>query len=152
MLAGAIACVVVALVAISLLDGGDDKTVVPVPSVLADVCTQTEVTPAPDLVEITEPSAGAAVTSPLKVAGSVNALGGTFFVSLVTADGQHVIDYPVRASKPDSLVPFEQQIPFSYFEEAPACVWIYRETADSTESIRIPVVIQPQPSSTNGGN
>lgn len=151
MLGGAIACVVAALVVIALIEGGDDKSPVPVPSVLAAVCTQGEVTPAPDLVEITEPVAGAAVSSPLKVVGSVNALGGTFYISLVTADGSHIIDYPVHASKPDSLVPFEQQIPFSYFEEAPACVWVYRGTGVVEDSIRIPVVIQPQSSPTNGG-
>lgn len=150
MLAGAIACVVVALVALAIIGGGDDSPQ-PVPSVLAEVCSPSEVTPAPDLVEITAPVAGAEVSSPLKVTGSVNALGGTFFISLVTADGSHVIDYPVHASKPDSLVPFEQQIPFSYFEQAPACVWIYRENADVADSIRIPVVIQPQASETNGG-
>lgn len=146
----AIVCVIAAIVAIAL-NSGSGKDVVPVPSALAEVCSQSKATPAPDLVEITEPKAGALVSSPLKVTGSVNALAGTFFISLVTADGMHVIDYPVHASKPDSLVPFEQQIPFSYFEEAPACVWVYRENIDSAESIRIPVVIQPVPSPTNGG-
>lgn len=149
-LAGAIACVAVTLVAIALLDSGDEPGV-PVPSVLASVCSQSTVTLAPDLIEVTKPLPGATVSSPLQVAGSINALGGTFFVSIVTADGTHVIDYPVQTILPDSLVPFEQQIPFSYFEEAPACVWVYRENIDSAESIRIPVVIQPATSPTNGG-
>ena len=150
MLGGAIVVVVVAVVMIEVL-GGSDDTVAPVPSVLAEVCSQGSVTPAPDLVEITAPAPGAAVSSPMRVTGSVNALGGTFFISLVTADGSHVIDYPVHASKPDSLVPFEAQIPFSYFEQVPACVWVYRQNSDMSDSIRIPVVIQPQASETNGG-
>jgi hypothetical protein len=149
MLGGALACVVVALVAIAL-GGGDDDPPVPVPSVLASVCSQSNVTLAPDVIEITEPIPGAGVSSPLTVKGSINALGGTFFISLVTADGSHVIDYPVQSSQSDSLVPFEQQIPFSYFEQVPACVWVYRENIDSAESIRIPVVIQPQTSPTIG--
>ena len=150
MVGGAIVCVVVAFVAIELGGGGDDGPA-PVPSVLAQVCSQSTVTVAPDLIEITEPKPGAAVSSPLKVAGSINALGGRFYISLVTADGMHVIDYPARSEEPDSLVPFEQQIPFSYFEETPACVWVYRENIDSADTIRIPVVIQPQTSPTNGG-
>lgn len=150
MVVGALACVAVALVVIAL-SGDDDEPVVPVPSVLADVCSQDKATIAPDLIEIREPLPGGAVTSPLKVVGSINAIGGTFYISLVTADGTHVIDYPVHASQPDTLVPFEQQVPFSYFEEAPACVWIYRENIESAESMRIPVVIQPAVSPTNGG-
>jgi len=150
MLAGAVACVVVALVAIAL-GTGDDEPVVPVPSVLAEVCSHSKATLPPDLIEITAPLPGATVSSPLRVAGSINAIGGTFFVSIVTADGTHVIDYPVNAIQPDSLVPFEQLVPFSYFEQAPACVWIYREYIDNAESIRIPVVIQPATSPTNGG-
>lgn len=150
MVAGALACVVVAFVAIEL-GRSDDDAAVPVPSVLAEVCSQREATLAPDLIEISEPSAGAAITSPLKVSGSVNAAGGTFYISLVTADGTHVIDYPVHTNTPDTLVPFEQQIPFSYFEQTPACVWVYRENIDGAETVRIPVVIQPQASPTNGG-
>jgi hypothetical protein len=144
----AVVCVIAAVAAIALNSSSEDTT--PIPSALASVCKQNETTPAPDVIAISKPEAGAAITSPLDVKGSINAPGGTFFISLVTADGQHIIDYPAH-SQTDTFVPFEQQVPFSIFEQTPACVWVYRQNADDLDTVRIPVVIQPQPSPTNGG-
>jgi hypothetical protein len=147
-----IAAAVIAIVAILIVvGGGSDGDTVPVPSALASVCSQTEATASADQVEVDLPKPGDAVTSPLHVTGKVNAIDGVFYISLVTADGTHVIDYPGRVSQSGELVSFDQQVPFSYFEQAPACLWVYRENIDKPDSVRIPIVIQPVSSPTNGG-
>ncbi|MEO8458818.1 MAG: Gmad2 immunoglobulin-like domain-containing protein [Chloroflexota bacterium] len=124
--------------------GGSDKKTIDVPSPLAAVCSQSDATLSPDTAEITAPLPGATIRSPLTVSGKISALQSTFFISLVLPDGTHLIDYPGHTTKPDELVSFEQQVPFSYFSETPACLWVSRQNIENAEAVRIPVVIEPQ--------
>jgi hypothetical protein len=141
--------VIVALAGLMLAGcGGAGGVSVPVPSQLASVCTQSA-SPAVDAVRVDSPTAGSGVQSPLKVTGSVNTTDGLFFIAVVLADGTHVIDYPGHSSQGGSLVPFSQQVPFSIFENTPACLWVSpRSVSDPVDAVRIPIVLEPGSTST----
>jgi hypothetical protein len=123
-----------------------------VPSPLAGVCTQSE-DAAADFVKVSAPASGIGVQSPIRVTGQVNAPDGLFYVSVVAGDGTHIIDYPAHTAKGGGLAPFDQQVPFSIFETTPACLWVYRNRADSGDAVRIPIVLEPSaaPTTTQGG-
>jgi hypothetical protein len=154
------ACIVAgAVVIVVALTGEDDgeRVLIPVPSVLAEVCSQTEATLSPDVVELTAPLPAASITSPLHVAGSIDRIAdngetfNTIFVALVIPDGTHIIDYPLNLSQEEERVSFDREIPFTYFESTPACLWLYQESLDRPEALRIPVAIEPLATATPGG-
>jgi Immunoglobulin-like domain of bacterial spore germination len=121
---------------------------VPVPSQLASVCTQSA-SPAVDAVQVSSPTAGSGVQSPLTVTGNVNSTDGLFLIAVVLADGRHVIDYPGHSSQGGSLAPFSQQVPFSIFENTPACLWVSPgNVSDPVDAVRIPIVLEPGSTST----
>jgi hypothetical protein len=127
---------------------------VSVPSQLANVCTQ-NASAAVDAIQVSSPTAGSSVQSPLKVTGTVNSADGLFFIAVVLANGTHVIDYPGQSSKGSSPAPFSQQVPFSIFESTPACLWVYpRNVSDPADAVRIPIVLEPGSTSaaTQGGS
>jgi hypothetical protein len=123
------------------------------PSPLASVCTQSE-DAAVEFVKVSAPGPGIGVQSPLRVTGQVNTPDGLFYISIVAGDGTHIIDYPVHTAKGGGLAPFDQQVPFSIFGSTPACLWVYRNSADSGDAVRIPIVLEPSaaPTTTQGGS
>ncbi len=140
--------VIVALAGLAL--AGCSSIGVTVPSQLANVCTQSA-SAAVDAIQVSSPTAGSSVQSPLKVTGTMNSTDGLFFIAVVLADGTHVIDYPGHASQGGALAPFSQQVPFSIFENTPACLWVYpQNVADPVDALRIPIVLEP--SATQGGS
>jgi hypothetical protein len=121
---------------------------VSVPSQLSNVCTQ-NASAAVDAIQVSSPTAGSGVESPLKVTGEVNITDGRFFIAVVLADGTHVIDYPGKSSQGGSLAPFSLQVPFSIFESTPACLWVYTlNVPDPLDAVRIPIVLEPSSTST----
>jgi hypothetical protein len=140
---------IVALAGLALVGcSGNGSVSVSVPSQLANVCTQ-NASAAVDAIQVSSPTAGSGVQSPLKVAGTVNSTDGLFFISVVLADGTHVIDYPGRSSQGGALAPFSQQVPFSIFQSTPACLWVYPQNVpDPVDGVRIPIVLEPGSTST----
>jgi hypothetical protein len=130
--------VIVGLAGLTLAGGSG----VTVPSQLAKVCTQST-SSGVEAIQVSSPTAGSGVQSPLTVTGAVNSTDGLFFIAVVLADGTHVIDYPGHSSQGGSLAPFSQQVPFSIFESTPACLWVSAQNvADPVEAARIPIVLE----------
>ena len=90
---------------------------------------------------------GDEVGDSLRITGEIAAFQGQFWVSLVTAEGEHLIDAPRRTADPDSeeLTPFDVEFTVQVSEETPACLWIYRRNVEEpTDAVRIPVVLVPE--------
>ena len=117
---------------------------------LADVCTQTD-NADDERIDVSNPKEGDEVSSPLTVTGEIDTIGQEFWISAVTADGDHVIDYPARSRdlEEGTMSPFEISVPFTVGEETPVCIWVYRENVqnvtDQDEVVRIPVLFLPSP-------
>ncbi len=134
---------VVALIAplAILACGGDGGGV---PEELANVCTETA-SAAADEITVDEPDNGEEVRPPIRVSGEIVAPDGRFWISVVGADGQHIIDYPGNAEASEDPVPFTLEVPFSVFEDTPACLWVYRENVeDPQDALRIPIELVPE--------
>ncbi len=128
----------VATLALAACGGGDD-----VPAALAAVCTETE-DAATDLISVDEPVNGEDISTPIRVIGDIVPLDGRFWISVVGADGQHIIDFPGRTADTEELTPFELEVPFSVFEDTPACLWVYRRNVEEpAEAVRIPIDLVP---------
>ncbi len=144
---------IVALAGLTLSGCGSGGGV-SVPSELANVCTR-NASAAADAIQVSSPTAGSGVQSPLNVTGTVNSTDGLFFIAVVLADGTHVIDYPGYSSQGGSPAPFSQQVPFSIFESTPACLWVYPQNVpDPVNAVRIPIVLEPgsTTTATQGGS
>jgi len=129
--------------ALALVACGDDG----VPDALADVCTETAEA-ATDLISVDEPGNGDDISTPIRVSGEIVPLDGRFWISVVGADGQHIIDFPGRAAESDEFVPFDLEVPFTLFEDTPACLWVYRLQADEpADALRIPIDLVAEPES-----
>ena len=127
------ACALVA--ALALVACGDDG----VSDALADVCTETAEA-ATDLIIVEDPRKGDDISTPIRVSGEIVPLDGRFWISVVGADGQHIIDFPGNAADSEELVPFDLEVPFTVFEETPACLWVYRMQVDEpADAVRIPI-------------
>ena len=115
-----------------------------VPEELADVCTETDEA-ATDMIAVDEPDNGSEISSPIRVSGEIVPLDGRFWISVVGADGQHIIDYPGYAEASEDPMPFTLEVPFSVFEDTPACLWVYRENVeDAPDALRIPIELVPE--------
>ena len=135
------ACALVA--ALALVAFGDDG----VSDALADVCTETA-DAATDLIIVEDPGKGDDISTPIRVSGEIVPLDGRFWISVVDADGRHIIDFPGRVADSEELVPFELEVPFTVFEDTPACLWVYRVQGDEpTDALRIPIDLVPEPES-----
>jgi hypothetical protein len=135
----------VALLAACGDDGSSDLA-----TELEDVCTQTDNADT-DRIDVSSPEEGDEVTSPLTVSGEIDTIGQEFWISAVTAEGDHVISYPARSRdlEEGTMSPFEISVPFTVGEETPVCIWVYRENVqnvtDQDEAVRIPVRFLPSP-------
>jgi hypothetical protein len=136
------ALLVAGLVAALLLVacGGDDDDAA---DAVAGVCTETETAVGEDMIKVDEPGSGDDVLSPLHVSGEVTSPDGEFWITVVGADGERIIDYPGRGAEPEVASPFDQEVPFSVFEEAPACLWVYLDSAFIDDARRIPITLVP---------
>jgi hypothetical protein len=142
----AIALATLAALALVACGGDDDDDV---PAALADVCTEGAGAPGEDVVSVDEPGPGDEIQSPLRVRGEVESPDGEFLISVVDAEGEHIIDYPGIGGEPEVLSPFDQEVPFSVFEETPACLWVYLTDAPEPEDARrIPITLLPDATST----
>ena len=124
--------------------GGDDNAADDLAKELGDICTQGDnVDDA--VIRVDSPDPGDDISSPLTVKGEIDAFQQQFWVSVVKADGQHVIDYPARSRdlEEGKLSPFEVSVPFSSGEESAACLWVYRRNVENPDdAVRIPVLLQ----------
>jgi hypothetical protein len=86
----------------------------------------------------------------LTVTGEIDTTDNEFWISVVDANGDHLVDYPARS--PDyvdgEMSPFEVSVPpFFVSEETTACVWVYRVNVQNVdtqeEAIRVPIVLLP---------
>lgn len=135
------ALLIIALIAAC---GGGNNAADDLLAELGDVCKQgDEVDEA--AIQVDSPDPGDEISSPLTVKGKIDAFQQQFWVSVVKADGERVIDYPVRSRdlKEGELSPFESSIPFSAGEESAACLWVYRRNVENPDdAVRIPVLLQ----------
>jgi hypothetical protein len=130
------------LVACSDDDGGGSPDL---PEGLEDVCTQGDEADT-DNIKVDSPAAGDDVSSPLVVTGEIVAFEQAFWVSVVNADGDHIIDYPERDRDlvEGELSAFDVNVPFTVGEETPACLWVYRiNDPEPPEAIKVPITLLP---------
>jgi hypothetical protein len=148
-------CAIGVIVGLAVLTlAGCSGSGVTVPSQLAKVCTQST-SSGVEAIQVSSPTAGSGVQSPLTVTGTVNSTDGLFFIAVVLADGTHVIDYPGHSSQGGTLAPFSQQVPFSIFQSTPACLWVYSQNVpDPVDAVHIPLGLQPgsTTTATQGGS
>lgn len=142
-----IMCVV--LVAAACGGSGDDD-LDELDAELADVCTETDEVAGEDVIKVDYPSPGDRVEAPFHTTGEVAVFQKMFWVTVIKADGERVIDYPVRVETGDAtpdgqtLLPYEEDIAFYIEEETPACLWVYRRLVEEpADAVRIPVVLIP---------
>lgn len=128
------------VVALALVACSDDG----VSGALADVCTETAEA-ATDLISVDEPGNGDDISTPIRVSGEIVPLDGRFWISVVDAGGRHIIDFPGRIADSEEFVPFELEVPFSVFDDTPACLWVYRLNVDDpADALRIPIDLVPE--------
>ena len=97
------------------------------------------------MIAVDEPDNGSEISSPIRVSGEIVPLDGRFWISVVRADGQHIIDYPGNVEASEDPMPFTLEVPFSVFEDTPACLWVYRENVeDAPDALRIPIELVPE--------
>jgi len=130
--------------------GSGDDDVDELEQLLADVCTETDEVAGEDVIKIDTPSPGDRVEAPFHTAGEVAIFQEMFWVTVIKADGERVIDYPVKIHVDDAtpdgqtLLPYEADIAFYIEEDTPACLWVYRRLVEEPEdAVRIPVVLIP---------
>ena len=134
----------IALTALLLACGGGDDAADDLAKELGDVCTQGDKADEA-VIRVESPDPGDEISSPLTVKGAIDAFQQQFWVSVVKADGEHVIDYPARSRdlEEGKLSPFEVSVPFSSGESAAACLWVYRRNIENPDdAVRIPVLLQ----------
>jgi hypothetical protein len=125
-------------------DGGGSSDA---PEGLEEVCTQSDEVDT-ERIDVTSPQANDEVESPLTVTGEIDTANNEFWISVVNAEGEHLVDYPSRSEDyiDGDMSPFDVSVPpFHVGEETAACVWVYRENVQGeegpTEAIRIPVTL-----------
>ena len=111
------------------------------------MCTESPEVAPDDILQVDEPQPGDEVSSPIGITGSAVAFQDTVWVSVVKADGEHIIDYPGRTTElgvENTLTPYEVSVPFTVIEETPACLWVYRQDVEEpADAIRIPLILVP---------
>jgi hypothetical protein len=152
----ALACVVALLVACKNGDGVDitpGATVSPAPgeesptpTTAPDIC-QPNPDPAPaDMAEVTSPSAGDSVISPVTVSGRFAAFEAQFNITIFDAAGNKIADVPARSQEGQVLSPFSEDVFFPVTEETPACIWVYDASprdGSPIDVVQVPVTLKP---------
>lgn len=131
--------------------GGDDGAdIEALLEELGDVCVESPDVAGGDIIQVDSPDPGDRIQSPLVATGKIAAFGeGRFWITVVEADGEHVIDYPGETGVAEvdgepQLAPFEVSAPFYREEETPACLWVYRRLVEDPEdAVKIPVILVP---------
>jgi hypothetical protein len=146
-----LACVALSLAAVAC--GGDDDDSSgggasdELVEQVADVCTETEDVLTDEELIVETPQPGDRINGTLRLTGQIAAFEGQFWVSLVTGEGEHLVDAPrfTTDTQSEALTPFDVDFPVQVDEETPACVWIYRRNVEEPEdAVRIPVVLVPE--------
>ena len=90
------------------------------------------------------PTAGAAVSSPLRIVGEANPAEGLFTVTIFDRQGRQIATRDYR--KDVLALAFDVPLPFEVTSPMPACVWVYeRDARDGTPSnvAQVPVQLIP---------
>jgi Immunoglobulin-like domain of bacterial spore germination len=115
---------------------------------VAEVCTETEDVLTEEELVLDMPQPGDEIVDTLRLTGQIAAFGGQFWISLVTGEGEHLIDAPRMTMDVESeaLTPFDVEFPVQpVSEDTPACVWVYRRNVvDPEDAVRVPVMIVPE--------
>jgi hypothetical protein len=131
--------------------GDDDGSADGLLEELGGVCAQGNADD--DHIKVDSPKPGDEVASPLTVEGSIDAFEQQFWISVVTEDGERVIDYPARSQdlEEGTLSPFSVSVPFSSGEDAAACLWVYRQNVEDPEdAVRVPITLLSTQAAENG--
>ena len=115
---------------------------------VAEVCTETDDVLTEEELILDTPQPGDEITDSLRLTGQIVAFQGQFWISLVTAEGEHLIDAPRMTMDVESeeLTPFDVEFPVQPVSEpTPACVWVYRRNVPEPEdAVRVPIMIVPE--------
>ena len=130
--------------------GGGNDNVDELEAQLADVCTETGEVDLDDVIKIDSPDPGDRIEAPFHSTGEVAVFQEMFWITVIKADGQRIINYPVRVDDGDAeadgqtLFPYDVSVPFFVQEETRACLWVYRRNVEEPEeAVRVPVVLIP---------
>jgi hypothetical protein len=142
-----LAVLVAAVAALSVACGDDDDGAdSELTEQVAEVCTETDEVAGEDVLIVETPEPGDTLNGTVRVSGQIAAFQGTVWISVVKADGEHIVDAPRQTSDIESeeLVPFDVELPAQVSESTPGCVWVYRQNAaDPPEAVRVPVMLEP---------
>jgi len=118
----------------------------PTPTGQPDVCQPNPDAASADVADVTSPSAGDSVTSPVTISGQIVAFEAQFKITIFDAAGGKIADVPARSAEGQVLSPFSEDVFFSVTEETPACIWVYDlSEADGSiiDVVQIPVTLEP---------
>lgn len=125
--------------------GGDDDDGADVP---ASVCPENPSPATDETLIIDVPESGDEVTSPVHISGQISAFVQHYYVTIIDATGNHVVDdYPGTSDQPDVLVPFEIDVPFFVTEAVDACLIVSRQTENperDEQKLQVPVRLLPE--------
>jgi hypothetical protein len=114
---------------------------------ITNVCGTNPDPATPQEAVITAPVAGAQVSSPLMVSGTIAAFEAVFHISIKDAQLNDIASQPGMSSEGQTLAPFGESVPFTVTAPTAACVWVFQFSAmDGTTPInvtQIPVTLAP---------
>ena len=116
------------------------------PSPVASVCQGNPDPATPAQVVVSQPAANALVTSPLTVAGQINAFEATFAIAIKDASGADIATKTGHAQTGQMLSPFSESVPFTVSAQTPACLWVFQFSAmDGSPSmiLQVPIAVMP---------
>jgi Immunoglobulin-like domain of bacterial spore germination len=124
------------------------STIAPTPtsSPIASVCLANPDPATPAQVVVSQPAANVLVTSPLTVAGQINAFEATFEMAIKDASGADIATKTGHSQTGQMLSPFSESVPFTVSAETPACLWVFQFSAmDGSPSmiLQVPIAVMP---------
>ena len=118
----------------------------PTPTGQPDVCQPNPDPASADVADVTSPSAGDSVTSPVTISGQFAAFEAQFNITIFDAAGGKIADVPARSAEGQVLSPFSEDVFFPVTQETPACIWVYDASpmdGRPIDVVQIPVTLKP---------
>jgi hypothetical protein len=118
------------------------------PTAEPQVCQPNPDPATPEFQVIDQPGADDTVTSPVTISGQVLAFEATYQIGIFDPDGDPITETfgTAEATEVGQLAPFSIDVTFEVDEPAPACIWVYEESARDGSPIhvgQIPVTLSP---------
>jgi len=105
---------------------------------------------------VTAPTAGAAVSGSLHIAGQARVFEATVSITLYDANGAEIVSTTTNAAEGQVLSPFSKDLAFLVAAPVPACLWVFEVSArdgSPVNVVQIPLTLGAAglPSTGSGG-